>query len=120
MSGLFSLERRYGWTAGELPTEGLGPTRGEVRRQSYWSARVTPEGVSSDDQQLEEALDRVASDVMRRSDALADFHATGGTLNVFVGLIGVGNFGLVMPIPLLQKLAAARIELQLDIYPQKS
>ncbi|MFO1457833.1 MAG: hypothetical protein U1G08_00385 [Verrucomicrobiota bacterium] len=117
---LFSLERRFGWTAGAVPAPELGPALGGVRNESYWSARVTKERVSSDDQELEQTLERVASDVIRLSDSLADFFATGGTLNFFVGVYGVGNFGLVFPITVLQKLAAARIELQLDIYPGES
>ena len=120
LAGLLSLERQFSWTAGEVPEVGLGPARGGVRNESYWSARVTKERVSSDDQELEQTLERVASDVIRLSDSLADFFATGGTLNFFVGVYGVGNFGLVFPITLLQKLAGARIELQLDVYPGES
>jgi hypothetical protein len=76
--------------------------------------------VSSDLQHLEATLERSASQVLGLVDQLADFHATGGTLNFFVALYGVRNFGLVFPTTLLQKLAGARIELQLDLYPGES
>ena len=117
LSGLFSLGRRFGWTAGEVPAAGLGPSRGGVRNESYWSAHVTPSRVSSDLEHLEETLQRSASLVFGLAAQLADFHATGGTLNLFVALYGVRNYGLVLPIDLLQRLAESRIELQLDIYP---
>lgn len=117
LSALLSLERRHGWMAGEERVTPKGKALGGLRKQSYWSARITPGEVSSEEQPLEDVLDRSVAKLLELGQQLSDFHVTGGTLNYFVGLYGVRNYGLVFPIGLMQRLADAKIELQLDIYP---
>ncbi|PLK50917.1 hypothetical protein C0V76_03705 [Uliginosibacterium sp. TH139] len=97
-----------------------GTALGGVRSESYWSARLTPKETSSEDQQLEDVLDQAVSVLLGLSDQLAAFYATGGALNYFVGLYGVRNYELLLSPALMQRLATAKVELQLDIYPYES
>ncbi|MFV0680252.1 MAG: hypothetical protein ACK5NW_08185 [Ottowia sp.] len=120
LSSLLSLERRSGWTADEARVTPKGTVLNERRSESYWSARITPTEMSSEEQELEDVLDQSVSTLLRLSDRLADFYATGGTLNYFIGLYGACNYGLAFPVSLAQKLADAKIEVQLDIYPYES
>lgn len=120
LSTLFSLERRYGWVSGEARVTPKGTALDGFRSESYWSARVTPVETSSEEQQLEDVLDQSVSMLLGLSDQLADFYATGGTLNYFVGLYGVRNYGLILSPGLMQRLATAKVEVQLDIYPYES
>ncbi|WP_099400167.1 hypothetical protein [Iodobacter sp. BJB302] len=97
-----------------------GARLGDIRTESYWSACIAPGKVSSEVQQLEDLLEHSAAAVLELADKLTDFYATGGKLNYFISLYGIRNYGLVFSSRLMQKLAEARIELQLDIYPNES
>ena len=96
-SGIFPIwVRCFPWSGalGGRPGSYQRPSWGPrgVRNESYWSARVTKERVSSDDQELSRLWSRVASDVMiRLSDSLADFFATGGTLNFSSAFMVLGT-----------------------------
>ena len=115
-----SLERRYGWTAGDERKTPKGTSLGGTRKESYWSARVTATETSSEEWQLEDILERSITDVLSHEIELADFFATGGTMNYFIGLYGIRNYGLNFSPELMSKLARAKMELQLDVYPSQS
>ena len=120
LSNIFLLDRRHGWTAGDERKTPTGTLLGGTRKESYWSARVTTEETSSEEWQLEDILDRSIAEVLSHESELAEFFATGGAMNYFIGLYGVRNYGLVFPLALMNKLAKAKVELQLDVYPYQS
>ena len=117
LSELFSLDRRNGWTAGDERKTPKGTALGGTRSESFWSARVTVDETSSEQWQLEDVLELSIAKVGNLERELAEFYATGGTMNYFVGLYGVRNYGLNLSPNLMSKLAKAKVELQLDIYP---
>ena len=78
---------------------------------------VTTEETSSQKWQLEDILERSISEILDHENELAEFFATGGTMNYFVGLYGDRNYGLIFSPELMSKLAKAKVALQLDIYP---
>lgn len=120
LSELFLLERRHGWTAGEVRRTPKGTLLGGTRKDSYWSARVTPEEVASEEWQLEDVLHNSIAHILSLQGKLAEFFETGGTMNYFIGLYGVRNYGLIFSPELMGNLSKARVELQLDIYPSQS
>jgi len=120
LAGLLSLERRNGWTAGDERKTPKGTSLGGIRNESFWSARVTAEETSSEQWQLEDVLERSVAKIGNFESELAEFYASGGTMSYFVGLYGVRNYGLNLSPDLMRKLANAKVELQLDIYPYQS
>lgn len=117
LSELFGLNRRHGWTVGDDRVTSKGTPLGGVRNESYWSAHVTEDETSSEEWQLEDILERSVTEVLDRGPKLFEFFSTGGTLNYFIGLYGTRNYGLNFSPELMSKLARAKIELQLDVYP---
>ena len=120
LSVIFSLEQRHGWDAGDERKTPKGTSLVGARSESYWSARITTEETYSEEWQLEDILARSITDVLNHENELAEFFATGGTMNYFIGLYGTRNFGLIFSPELMSKLAKAKVELQLDVYPAKS
>ena len=51
---------------------------------------VTTEETSSQKWQLEDILERSINEILNNENELAEFFATGGTMNYFVGLYGAG------------------------------
>jgi hypothetical protein len=120
LSTLLQMERRHGWTAGDERVTPKGTSLGGTRSQSYWSARVTPEETPSEVWQLEDILNKSLNELQTHEAELKDFFATGGSMNYFIGLYGLRNYGLVFAPELMSRLAKVRVELQLDIYPSQS
>lgn len=114
------MERQHGWTAGDERVTPKGTSLGGTRAQSYWSARVTAEETSSEEWQLEDVLSKSIEKLEQHKGELQEFVATGGTLNYFIGLYGIRNYGLVFTPALMSRLANAGVELQLDVYPSQS
>lgn len=120
LSELLKMDRLHGWTAGDERVTPKGTLLGGTRAQSYWSARVTSEEISSEEWQLEDILSESIEKLEQHKIELQEFFTTGGTMNYFIALYGLRNFGLVFAPVLLSRLASARVELQLDIYPSLS
>lgn len=114
------MERRHGWTAGDERVTPKGTSLGGTRAQSYWSARVTAEETSSEEWQLEDVLTKSVEQLEKHKAELEEFFATGGTMNYFIGLYGLRNYGLIFSPTLMSRLTTARVELQLDVYPSQS
>lgn len=114
------MERCHGWVAGEQRQTQKGTLLGGIRRESYWCASVTTEEVSSEVWQLEDILHKSVSQVLTLRDQLTEHFETGGSMNYFVALYGLRNYGLIFTPELMGNLSRARIELQLDVYPSKS
>ena len=117
LSKILLMDRRRGWTAGDERVTPKGTPLGGVRHESYWSASITPEEISSEEWQLEDVLSMSLTELMQYESELDEFFSTGGTMNYFIGLYGMRNFGLNFAPELMSRLVKARIELQLDIYP---
>ena len=117
LSDILLLEQRHGWIAGDERKTPKGTSLGGTRAESYWSAHVTTEETSSQKWQLEDILERSINEILNNENELAEFFATGGTMNYFVGLYGDRNYGLIFSPKLMSKLAKAKVALQLDIYP---
>jgi len=120
LSELLKMDRRHGWTAGDERVSPKGTSLGGNRAQSYWSARVTAEETSSEEWQLEDVLNKSIEQLEQHKNELQEFFATGGTMNYFIGLYGLRNYGLVFAPTLMSRLASAGAELQLDVYPSQS
>ena len=120
LAELLQMNRRHGWTAGDERVTPKGTSLGGARSQSYWSARVTAEETSSEEWQLEDVLNKSVEELEKHKDELLEFFATGGTMNYFIGLYGLRNYGLVFAPHLMSRLARAGVELQLDVYPSQS
>jgi hypothetical protein len=117
LSNLLQLNQQHGWKAGDERVTTKGTSQGGRHGQGYWSARVTPEEATSEEGQLEDILSKSLTDLMKHNAELEEFFSTGGSMNYFVGLYGLRNYGLVFAPELMRRLAQARIELQLDIHP---
>jgi hypothetical protein len=120
LSELLKMERQHGWIAGDQRVTPKGTSLGGTHAQSYWSARVTAEATSSEEWQLEDVLSTSVEQLEQHKDNLREFFATGGTMNYFIGLYGLRNYGLVFAPSLMSRLASAGVELQLDVYPSQS
>lgn len=120
LSELLQMDRRHGWTAGDERVAPKGTSLGGTRKISYWSARITAEETSSEEWQLEDVLEKSVAELAKHKDELQEFFATGGTMNYFIGLYGLRNYGLVFGTDLMRRLANAGVELQLDVYPDES
>ena len=120
LSELLQMNRRHGWTAGDERVTPKGTSLGGTRAQSYWSSRVTAEETSSEEWQLEDILNKSITQLEQHKEELQEFVATGGTMNYFIGLYGMRNYGLVFTPALMSRLARAGVELQLDVYPSQS
>jgi hypothetical protein len=120
LAEVLKLGRRFGWTVGDASATPKGTALGGTRRESYWTAPVTVEETSSEECQLEDVLERSVDGLLSQASQLQEFFDTGGSMNYFIGLFGVENYGLVFSTKLMAKLSKARIELQLDVYPNTS
>ena len=117
LSALLAIAPHYGWAKGDERLTPQGKSLGEQRSQSYWSARITAQETSSDDERLDDFLNKSLDELEAHKSELQAFIASGGSVNYFVSLFGAQNFGLTFAPALLQRLASAGIELQLDVFP---
>jgi hypothetical protein len=120
LSDVLGMERRYGWANGAESVTPKGRSLGWTRDQSYWSARITVKETSSEEQQLEDVLNKSLELLEQHEGKLREFISAGGSLNYFIGLYGSNNFGLIFTPKLLNRFATAGVEIQLDVYPSKS
>lgn len=85
---------------------------------SYWVTRLTDEETNSEEWQLEDYIEKIYEEIALKTESLAPFFESGGSLELYVSLFGARNFGFILNPDLLSRLGLARIELQLDIYPE--
>jgi hypothetical protein len=69
-----------------------------------------------DEEQLHEALERAADDLMIHADVFDGVRNDGGRIEFFVGWFSEGNTGNTLPFPLFIKLGRMKIDLSLDVY----
>ena len=110
------LEPSRSWSAGDPRLSPAATPLEGIHDSTYWTARLSEEeGVR--DHALLNVLAAALERLEERKVFLDSIPATGGSLSVFLGLVGEGNFGISLPPDLLGRLAALRIHLELDVYP---
>ena len=119
MSELFEKQPKVSWVAGDERKTPKGTPIGGSRTNSYWVARLTEEETDSETWQLEDYLEKIYKEISPKLDSLVSFLESGGRLELYVSLFGARNFGLVLSPDLLSRLGTAKVELQLDIYPEQ-
>ncbi|MBT3041008.1 MAG: hypothetical protein KUF77_15445 [Candidatus Thiodiazotropha sp. (ex Lucina aurantia)] len=119
MSKLFEKKPSTSWVAGDERKTPKGTSIGGTRTNSYWVARLTEEETDSETWQLEDYLEKIYKEISTKVESLASFFDSGGRLELSVSLFGARNFGLVLSPDLLSRLGTSKIELLLDIYPER-
>jgi len=118
MTEVFGKQPNVSWVAGEERKTPKGTSIGGTRSNSYWVTRLTEEETDSEAWQLEDYLEQIYKEISPKIELLASFLESGGRLELYVSLFGARNFGLVLNPDLLSRLGTAKVELQLDIYPE--
>ena len=119
MSDLFAKMPNVSWVAGDERKTPKGTAIGGIRANSYWTIRLTEEETDSETWQLEDYLEKIYKEILPNLESLSPFFESGGTLDLYISLFGARNFGIVLSPDLLSRFGTAKIELQLDIYPEK-
>ena len=110
------MQPRFHWTAGEPSVSPKGTPLGGVREQTYWSSG----NLHSESVELTDALEANLSSLESHKDFLREFVATGGEIEYFIGWFTTDtSCGETLDWELLQRLAALRINLALDVYGNK-
>ena len=116
ISEAIGLRPRFHRNAGEPRVSPTGTPLGGVSQQTYWtSGNLHPEHVD-----LTDALEANLSFLAPHGDFLREFVATGGEIEYFIGWFTTDTSGgETLGWELLQRLAALRINLALDVYGNK-
>jgi hypothetical protein len=83
-----------------------------VYRESYWVCTVARESGTN----LPEVLDRELHSLEKHELFLAEFCATGGSIEYYIGWFTETNSGVVLDWSLLKRLATLKIDLDIDVY----
>ena len=107
------LEPRFSWSAGDLRKTPQGElVNGPKRDKTFWTRRVAQGPLT----ELPDLLEPLFSLFAEKKDFYLDFRESGGEAELFIGVFGEGNVGMVFNSPLISALASLDIELSLDVY----
>lgn len=113
----FNLEPEHLWQAGEERKTPKGTTLGGARAESYWVARLTDKETHSESWRLEDFLDDWLARLSGHEKFTHHILSGGGRIVFYVSLYGSRNFGVELSPRLLGRLAEAKVNLMLDVYP---
>ena len=85
---------------------------GYTKDMTYWTRRVVESGTGN----LPHSLVRITEELKRRGPFLTEMAATGGRIELYIGLFLDGNVGELFPASLLGVLGELHIDLAIDIY----
>jgi hypothetical protein len=109
----WGLEVKYSWTAGEPSCAPNGRLLGGVRESSYAVATFQLNELN-----LSRRLGLVLDILKPNADELTDFVNEGGKAELYAFMDCVGNSGTGLDWPILRRVAAHKLQLSLDIYPE--
>jgi hypothetical protein len=109
-------EMTSGWTAGEQRVTPIGRQLGGVRSESYCSFQIT----KRDDGRIPTCLSNALDILATHRDHLDEICRTGGSLNFCVFWYPNGDTGAVFNADLLERMAALKIDLGLNVYDDRS
>jgi hypothetical protein len=116
ISTVMGMQPSFHWTAGEPRVSPKGTPLGGVNEQTYWTSRI----LHPESEELTDALEANLSFLEPHEDFLREFVATGGEIEYFIGWFTTDTSGgETLGWELLQRLAALRINLALDVYGNK-
>lgn len=113
-----ALEPKVSWKAGEPRLTPKGAALTGVRSESYWSSPLIRDGKRhSGDQSLEDELATVIAQLLPAREKFFRIRAEGGGVELFIGIFGDGNCGVILGPELLSRTGALGVTLAFDIYP---
>ena len=113
-----ALEPRHSWTAGEPRRTPKGAALRGNRAESEWSAPLLRDGkVHSEEQSLDDALAGIVERLSVHRQTFLRIRAEGGDVELFLGIFGNGNLGIILEPELLSRVGALGVTLSFDIYP---
>jgi hypothetical protein len=105
-----------GWTAGEQRVTPIGRQLGGARPESYCSFQIA----KRDDGRIPTCLSNALDVLATHRDHLDEICRTGGSLNFYVFWYPNGDTGAVFNADLLERMAALKIDLGLNVYDDRS
>jgi hypothetical protein len=118
ISTVLCMQPKTEWKAGTLRQTPTGQNLEGVYEHTYWCADLHDERrVPSQDRDLSLFLEEVTEKLVPHRAFLASIHASGGSIEYFIGLFGDKNFGEIIPSSLLNTLGQLHVDIALDIYP---
>jgi hypothetical protein len=109
-------EMTSGWTAGEQRVTPIGRQLGGVRPESYCSFQIE----KRDDGRLPTCVSNALDILATHRDHLGEICRTGGSLNFYVFWYPNGDTGVVFKADLLERMAALKIDLALNVYDDRA
>lgn len=107
--------------AGDARSTPKGTPLEGTYKETYWYSELIPtDGGASIIEGLEDRLSYLAHDLSPRSEFISSLRASGGRVELFIGLYGDRNFGFELPPQTVATLAAIGLALSFDIYPGPS
>ena len=113
---ILGLSPSHAWKAGEPRATSKGASLPGVNPTTYWTADLTRG--ESGAQYLASAIGRALDALSGNAALFEDVVATGGRVEFFVGWFFDRMSGEVFSHELLARLAALKIDLSLDVYPE--
>ncbi|MFC3550718.1 hypothetical protein ACFOLC_06765 [Lysobacter cavernae] len=113
------LTPKRSWRAGQPRPTPHGNALAGVYRDSYGYAELTPDEQARDwsREHVEDFLDGVQQRLSMHRDRFHAFTAQGGRCGLFIGLFSEQNFGFEISPDLSAAMAALKLTLGFDIYP---
>jgi len=114
ISTALNLRPSVEWSVGSPKTDGAGVPLGGVRDETYWSHSFGEPQQGDVTLFLEQCVAKLAT----YRDFFDKVVATGGEIELFIGVFGDRNLGIIIPVDLMEQLSELHLALAFDVYPQ--